>query len=363
MAEIVSYQCINCRAPLTFDPATGQFACEYCGSSFTKEALEARLGDEVMSDAPHTVTENGAEPSAYGEEDDAYCAQMEEYACPNCGAVVACEGNTVATDCVYCHTPVIHRGKLSGQMRPARIVPFRFNRAKAEEVFLDFATKHRFVPRAFFAKDQLERLQGVYYPFWVTDADAAAGLDARATRVRSWRGGNYRYTETSHFKVIREGEIHFEDLTTSALSEADKRMLEGILPYPSEALEPFAMPYLSGFLTKKRDIEREALRAEVEGRMRTYSRDMLRETIRGYATVTPENAGLSVRRENWEYALMPVWILTYRGKKRNYTYAMNGYTGKIYGELPISHGKLWALFGGICAAVTAIVTVIGGLLI
>ena len=196
----------------------------------------------------------------------------------------------------------------------------------------------------------------------MTDADTQAGIEAHATRIRVWRSGNYRYTETSHYKVIREGQIHFEDLTTSALSEADKKMVEGILPFPSAALEAFSMPYLSGFLTKKRDIEPATLAEEVEGRMRNYSRDMLRNTIQGYATVTPESAGLSVYRENWEYALMPIWILTYRGKKRNYTYAMNGHTGKIYGELPVSHGKLWALFGGICAAVTAVIGIIGGLL-
>ena len=357
MAEIVSYQCPNCQAPLSFDPATGRFTCEYCSSSFTKEEL-----DRMDEKREKTVTENGEEPGKRGEGDDDYCAQMEEYACPNCGATVACEGNTVATECVYCHTPVIHRGKLSGQMRPARIVPFKFDREAAQAAFLKFVSKHKFVPRDFFAKEQLERIQGVYYPFWVTDADTQAGLEAHATRIRVWQSDNYRYTETSHYKVIREGQIHFEDLTTSALSEADKKMVEGILPFPSAALEAFSMPYLSGFLTKKRDIEPATLEEEVEGRMRNYSRDMLRNTIQGYATVTPESAGLSVYRENWEYALMPIWILTYRGKKRNYTYAMNGHTGKIYGELPVSHGKLWALFGGICAAVTAVIGIIGGLL-
>ena len=85
---------------------------------------------------------------------------MEEYACPNCGATVACEGNTVATECVYCHTPVIHRGKLSGQMRPARIVPFKFDREAAQAAFLKFISKHKFVPRDFFAKEQLERIDG-----------------------------------------------------------------------------------------------------------------------------------------------------------------------------------------------------------
>ena len=92
MAEIVSYQCPNCQAPLSFDPATGRFTCEYCSSSFTKEEL-----DRMDEKREKTVTENGEEPGKRGERDDDYCAQMEEYACPNCGATVACEGNTVAT--------------------------------------------------------------------------------------------------------------------------------------------------------------------------------------------------------------------------------------------------------------------------
>ena len=41
---------------------------------------------------------------------------------------------------------------------------------------------------------------------------------------------------------------------------------------------------------------------------------------------------------------------------------MNGHTGKVYGELPISKAKIAALFSSICAAATAIAAVIGVLL-
>ena len=55
-------------------------------------------------------------------------------------------------------------------------------------------------------------------------------------------------------------------------------MLDGILPYPSDSLQEFSMPYLSGFLAKKRDIEKETVREAVKGRLiavfqpHTYSR-------------------------------------------------------------------------------------------
>ena len=197
----------------------------------------------------------------------------------------------------------------------------------------------------------------------MTDADTDARVAGSATKVRTWSDSRYRYTETSHFGISRAGNIHFEDITTSAFSQADKQMLEGILPYPSDALEPFSMPYLSGFLAKKRDIERQSLTDEVRSRMYLYAEQLLRATVQGYTTVNLRECGLNIRKSHWEYTLMPIWLLIYKGKKRDYTYAMNGCTGKIYGELPVSRYKLLALFGGVFAALFALGLLIGGFLL
>ena len=355
MDKIVSYQCPNCEAPLSYAPEKQGFFCEYCLGLFSEEVLRAmqtELGATTQEEPPQNLD---------GEED--VFLQMDEYSCPNCGAEVACDGNTVATFCCYCHTPVIHRGKVSGHLKPHRIVPFQYDKEGAREVFLRFIRKKKFVPRGFFAPEQLEKMQGIYYPFWLTDADTFSHMSAKATQVRRWIAGNYRYTETSYYAISRGGEIHFEDIATSALSEGDKEMLEGILPFPSEALQPFSMPYLSGFLTKKRDIEKEALEAEVQRRMEEYATQLLRGTIGSYTSVKVEQTNVNAHRVGWEYALFPVWLMVWKGKRRNYMYAMNGHTGKIYGELPISWKKVMALAAGVFSAVAGIAALIGGLLL
>ena len=56
---------------------------------------------------------------------------------------------------------------------------------------------------------------------------------------------------------------------------------------------------------------------------------------------------------------MPVWILNYKHKDKNYTYAMNGHTGKVYGRLPLSFPKLGILFGSLLAGITLLCTLIG----
>ena len=336
----VTYQCPNCGAGLIFDAEKGRFACEFCLSDFAKGELDAAGSAEKAREREQM--------------DEAFREQMHAYSCPSCGAEVMADGETVADFCYYCHNPVVLSDRLSGAFRPDRVIPFKFGKQQAIERFLKYAKSHRFVPRDYFAAEQVEKITGVYYPFWVTDADSSAAMTAEGTRIRTWIVGNVKYTETTRLEFEREGEIHFEDIVTSALSTEDKEMLEGVLPYPSESLEAFSMPYLTGFVAKKRDVERDSLSEEVRERMEGYADRLLRGTIDG--SVSSTRPRLDIHHSAWEYALMPVWVLTYRDKAGQiYKYAMNGYTGKVYGELPISKFKLFGTFCAIAAVVAAAV--------
>ncbi|MBE6651822.1 MAG: TFIIB-type zinc ribbon-containing protein [Ruminococcaceae bacterium] len=346
----VAYQCPCCGAGLGFDPEKQKFACEFCLSEFD----EAELASSGAAEAAQKQAADG----------ESYCEQMNLFTCPNCGAEVIADDNTVADFCYYCHNPVVHGGRLSGQLQPHKIVPFRIDREEAQSIFLKWCKRKWFVPTEFKTRTHAAQIRGVYYPFWVTDADASGSADFNATKVRSWRAGDYKYTETKVYDVERAGEIHFEDIVTCALSETDKKMLEGVLPYPSAELVDFSMPYLSGFFAKKRDIERDALSEEVRGRMHTYTQELFRRTISSsYSTLSPSALNVHIKQSHWEYALLPIWVLTYTHKNgRVYTFALNGSTGKIYGELPISYPKLAILAGAVAVPATAILSMIGGVL-
>ena len=56
--------------------------------------------------------------------------------------------------------------------------------------------------------------------------------------------------------------------------------------------------------------------------------------------------------------------LTYTHKDgKVYTFAINGSTGKIYGELPVSQLKLAALMAAVAVPATAVLSLIGGALL
>ena len=347
--QAATYECPNCGAALTFNAAEQLFTCDFCLSKFTRQQVlsansEAKLREEEAAEAQ-------------------FNAQMNEYECKHCGAHVIADTNTVASTCAYCHNPVVLVGRLSGEMKPKKIIPFGYDKAAAKEIFFQFVKKKWFVPKAFFVKEQVEKIAGVYYPFWVTDVNTDSQIKAHGTHIRKWRSGNREYTEVSHYEIYRRGQIHFEDLTTAALSDADKKMLEGILPYPSAALKEFSMPYLSGYTAKKRDIERDDIKAELKGRIDRYSERILRATIMPYSTLDVYGRNSRVLNSHWDYSLLPVWVLTYRDEKKGktYVYTMNGHTGKVHGELPVSRWKLALFAGAVATVLTGLFTLIGGL--
>ena len=55
---------------------------------------------------------------------------------------------------------------------------------------------------------------------------------------------------------------------------------------------------------------------------------------------------------------MPVWMVTAKYKGKNYLFAVNGQTGKMVGDLPVSWGKFWAWFAGLSVGLSALATVI-----
>ncbi|MBQ1320488.1 MAG: hypothetical protein IIY53_02435, partial [Solobacterium sp.] len=44
-----------------------------------------------------------------------------------------------------------------------------------------------------------------------------------------------------------------------------------------------------------------------------------------------------------QYALYPVWLLNTSWQGQQYTFAMNGQTGKFVGDLPVDNGRYWIM--------------------
>jgi len=361
---IISYKCPNCDGELIFEPSTQKYKCEYCGSLFSQEELDAMKpaeGSETADSgnaAGETITgEDGREQETAGDKAEQGAVI---YICPSCGAQIVTDDTTAATFCYYCHNPVVLGGRLEGNYLPDKIIPFSITREAAEKGFEEYIGKKKFVPGAFFNKKQIESMTGVYFPYWLYDVNLQGAMQAEGRNVRVWRSGDTEFTETKFYNVQREGEVELSNLSENALKKANARLAKNMMPYDFSKMKEFKTGYLSGFLAERRDIEKQEVEGKMQQEMRESAERLLRETISGYNSVSVRNTNIVPKKENWSYVLFPVWTITYKAKNgKIYYYSMNGQTGKVSGELPIDYAKV-TLVSALSAAAALALALIGG---
>lgn len=353
--SVVSYKCPNCDGELVFKPEIQKFGCDYCLSTFTEEEL-------IAADKNHTIPDLEQPQSEPKDTDNDDSVHMVEYHCPSCGAEIVTDDTTAATFCYYCHNPVLIANRLSGAFKPDKIVPFALEREQAKELFLNWCKKKWFIDKRFFHQSQLEKMTGIYFPFWLVDTEVSAHMSAKARNVRVWRTGDIEYTETNVYQLEKDADIFLRDIPLEALQKDYLELIKGVYPYQTEKMIAFSLPYLSGFQAEKRAIEQEESAPKAKEMIRNYTETLLRGSVSQYGSVSVEDLSIHSKKEDWEYALLPIWLLTYKYKDKNYYYAMNGQTGKIFGLVPVSVSKLWALFASV-SGILFLILLIGGMLL
>ena len=82
--------------------------------------------------------------------------------------------------------------------------------------------------------------------------------------------------------------------------------------------------------------------------------DRFKSTAKDYSNLRVAGKNLRLLSPSVKYVLLPVYIINCKYGGKDYRYAINGQTGKMVGELPISKQRAQAYFWGIFGAVTAI---------
>ena len=350
--DSLAYKCPNCCADLKFNAAKQSFTCEYCSSSFSPDEMK------TIAAAQEQTAANRPEEEIQIDED--FSEHTSVYSCDSCGASIMADDNTAATFCYYCHNPVILKGRVSGDFRPSYVLPFQIDRQTAIGHFNKWCKKHWFLPKDFLSAAQQEKITGLYVPFWVTDVNVNGEMDALGKQIRSWTSGNYRYTETREFAVVRKAKIVLKGLPADGASHIDDDLMEAVEPFNYQAVKPFAMQYLSGFFAEKYDMNMAAMFPRIQKRAVQASDTLLRGSMKNYTTVSVTRSDIKVMSTTWEYMLLPVWFMSYKYNDKIYEFALNGQTAKFVGTPPLSKPRV-ALFsaamGLLFAAITAAVEV------
>ncbi|WP_027437158.1 hypothetical protein [Lachnospira multipara] len=354
-----TYKCPNCGAAMSFDSATQKLACASCGTN-----IDVVDYDKYIKELESEYNDNNNEEfsSDAGEYDGDSSENMKVFHCQSCGAKLVTDKFTSATFCSYCGNPNLVEERLDGEFSPDYVIPFKINKDAAVTAYKDWLKKGILTPRSLARNSVVEKISGIYVPFWLYDYSANSKMNALANRVRVVRRGDYEYTYTDHYRIYRDVSANFDKIPADASEKMPDERMDKLEPFNYQELVEFKKGYLQGYLSEKYNYNAEEIEDRTKSRAKESITNITRGTIKGYTSVVVNGNDVSVSDLKNTYALLPVWMLNFKYNDKNYSFYINGQTGKIVADRPVSI-KRGIVFFITVFIIILVILMIGGLYI
>ena len=347
----VDFPCGNCGADMTWDPAVDALSCEYCGTSVQVPRGEGTIVERALEDA-------GAAARGLG-------LEVRVAKCGNCGARVTFDAASTAELCVYCGSASVMAQEANrNAIRPESLVPLDVSRAEVRESFT------RWIKGLWFRPNELKKTRnfkavGVYVPFWTFDCgvqsqwSADAGYYYYVTRTETVIVNGRPRTRTRRIRKIRwvpawgERDDAYDDHLVPATRGMPNELVSRLGTFDTRELVPYKPQYLAGWHAEEYQVDLEAGWDAGEQFVVASQRSRCAGDVPGdtYRNLRVRNRIFDVR---WKHVLLPIWSLQYRFRGKPYTVLVNGQTGEITGEAPLSWLKILLLVlvvGAVAAAI------------
>lgn len=319
--DVLDNKCPACGAKITFNPKNQMWDCEYCGSKFSLEQMQQYNNASSISanvqDKPFKKLEN-----------------MDVYKCKNCGAEVMADEATTATFCVYCGSTAILKDKIMDGIAPTKLIPFKKVKEDAVNAFKNLSKGKPLMPKLFNNPDNVKKISGVYIPFWSYDFGVQGNISFNASDIKRWKTYNYEYIKTDRYLCKRGGKLDFNGVLVDGSTRFADDLMDSLEPFDYNDLVEYNHAYLSGFLAEKYDVSSDKAISRADKRVMNTTIDVMKDSVLHQTRMVAKN-DMKITKKNCDYILLPVWMVNVKYKNKDYTFAMNGQTGEIVGDIPI----------------------------
>jgi hypothetical protein len=329
--------------------------------------------------------------SAPFEPDDAFCpacgapnehrpaevaaAPAHGFRCENCGAEVRCDPDARSTTCPFCAAPYVveYDPAVSGRQDPEFVIGFAIPAEKAEAIYRDWLGAGSFFRPGDLAREaRAEGLRGIYLPFWSfsmkADSRWSANIGEHWYRTETYTTTDANGKTTTHTRQVQETEwyplegghhAYYSFYLVSGSKGLPQAVSEWVQPFQLLALKRYAPRYLAGWLSEEYSIAREEALPRCQEEFRNRELAAIAAFLPG-----DTHSGLEVEtafsKVNSDLILLPIYLRSYRYRGKLYRTLINGQTGKVSGEKPVSAARVVAFIALIVGIILLIVLLARG---
>jgi len=271
-------------------------------------------------------------------------AKAETYAsmvfhCPQCGGEILSQDTTAAAFCSYCGASTVLSQNIVNEKRPRYIIPFKVNKEKCKELYGAKLRRSLFAPKELRDPKFVDSFRGIYMPYWTYEIRHHGPV--RFHFDRSHRSGDYIITD--HYAFTGNIDAEYNGLSHDASSTFADTISEALAPYDVKQMVDFTPSFLCGYYADTEDMDSESYVDQVMDTAAAGSYAFVKQqgpagaSFKDADSRKPSKYHAVVR--NATMTLFPVWFLSYRKKDRVAYATVNGQTGKVVSDIPISIGK------------------------
>ncbi len=328
--------CASCGAPV--EP--GDKFCGSCGAS------------------QPTETADGATAPSY-------------FRCRDCGAEVAVTSAQRSYTCAFCDSNYVveFTPEQTGRQAPEFVIGFAVTQQKAEEVFRRWLERSSFFRPGDLSTSRIEgKVRGAYIPFWSFSTLAESRWSAS---IGEYWYETETYTETENGKPVTktrtvqrtewwdldgEHSQFYSGCLISGSRGLNQQDASAIQPFNLAALKRYEPFYLAGWLSEEYSVARDDALDMCLYEFRRREKSNVASFLPG-DTYGKFQVETEFSRTNSDLLLLPVYLLNYRYGEKLYRFVVNGQTGKIIGEKPVSWTRV-AVAAGVVAVTVGVVALL-----
>ena len=274
-----------------------------------------------------------------------------EVQCGSCGAISIFVDGRVAQACDFCGSPKILAHESHGDaITPQSVLPFKVSDIAVRDAFRGWIVKRWFAPNALKNSATLDRLHGIYLPYWTFDARVSARWTAESGRMVprqvTRRGADGKVQVVTEQTVIWTPvagafEHFFDDELVPGTEGIHRNLLRRIEPFPttSNQLRGYSPDFVRGWTVERYQIDLRQAQAinygDMQNKVRMLASQQIGNPLQRNLQVAAQYSG-----RTFKHVLMPVWLVSYRYHGKAYQLVANGWTGAMAGERPYSWIKI-----------------------
>jgi hypothetical protein len=343
IAALEKHPCAACGAQAEWNPSKQLLVCPFCGTSapFTVDAN----GALVENDLTRALRE-------LPDDERGWMTAKRSVQCQSCKAVSVFDPERVGQNCDFCGSPaLVPYEEIKAPIRPQSLLPFKVSQPQVREQIRSWYASKWLAPNALKDKALVDRVKGVYIPYWTFDAQAVCPWEAEA--------GHYYYTtesytdsqgrrQTRQVQHVRwepaSGQVDhfFDDEPIPGTQGISHALLQQIEPFPMKDLINYDTAFLSGFVVEHYQIVLVDAAENSKAAMSKKLFDLCAGQVPGDTyrnlQIHPTFSG-----QTFKLVLVPVWLLLYTFGSRTFQVLVNGYTGRMAGKYPYSAWKIFFL--------------------